>query len=415
MSRLVRLMVFVPALLITTAVAAVAQAPAKFEDVVRNLRNPDQKVRLSAVKLLRETGYAEAIVPLAPVINDQVNDIQLAAMDAEMAFYLVEQVPEKKRVAFVVEVRSAGRAPAAFELGPLAVWPKPVPAELVDALLQAVDDENKNVRVEAIYTLGVVGSGGQIKLSDAAVGKLLKALDHYDPAVRAGAARVVGRLQVPSAGDALLKAVNDSNADVRYASMRALGEIREVRAIQALTEQLTYYNRGDGAYAALDALARIASPSSIPVFQARLTDKEPLLRRAAAEGLARAGDKTSVERFVSDVNMDESEMVRAAMAFALYRGGHAGYLERLLDFAGSAKLQPQLQGYFMELGAPTVTPVVTRLREPDDDVRRHLATILGAIGNQSTTSALMPLKEDRNRDVSAAATSAIERLKMTGR
>src|SRR5258708_24558539 len=33
-------------------------------------------------------------------------------------------------------------APAAFELGPLAVWPRPVPAELVTALLQAVDDEN---------------------------------------------------------------------------------------------------------------------------------------------------------------------------------------------------------------------------------------------------------------------------------
>ena len=225
MSRLVRLMVFVPTLLITSAVAALAQQPARFEDVVRNLRNPDAKIRISAVRLLREAGYAEAIVPLAGVINDQVNEIQLEAIQAELAFYLVEPVAAKKKVALVVEVRSSGQAPAAFELGPLAVWPKPVPNELADALLQAVDDENKNVRVEAIYTLGVVGSGTQVKLSEPAVGKLLKALDHYDPAVRAGAARVIGRLQVRPAGDALLKAVNDSNAEVRYASMRALGEI----------------------------------------------------------------------------------------------------------------------------------------------------------------------------------------------
>ena len=82
-------MVFVPALIVT-AVAALAQQPARFEDVVRNLRNPDQKIRISAVRLLRETGYAEAIVPLAAVVNDQVDAIQLEAIDAELSFFLVE-------------------------------------------------------------------------------------------------------------------------------------------------------------------------------------------------------------------------------------------------------------------------------------------------------------------------------------
>ena len=133
MPRFVRLMVLVPAVFVTAAVASIAQQPAKFEDVVRNLRNPDPKIRISAVRLLRETGYAEAITPLASVITDQVNEIQLEAIDAELSFFLVEPVPTKKRVALVVEVRTEGRAPAAFELGPLAVWPKPVPVELVDA------------------------------------------------------------------------------------------------------------------------------------------------------------------------------------------------------------------------------------------------------------------------------------------
>ena len=304
MPRFVRLMVFVPAVFVTTAVASIAQQPARFEDVVRNLRNPDPKIRISAVRLLRETGYAEAITPLAAVINDQENEIQLEAIDAELAFFLVQPVPTKKRVALVVEVRTEGRAPAAFELGPLAVWPKPVPVELVDSLLQAVDDENKKVRVEAIYTLGTIGSPATVKLSEAATARLLKALDHYDPAVRAGAARVVGRLQVKSAGEALLKAVNDSNAEVRFASMRALGEIRDDRAVQALTEQLSYYGSGEGAWSALDALARIAHPSSVSLFQSRLSDKDAYLRRAAAEGMARAGDAKSVERFVNDVNQD---------------------------------------------------------------------------------------------------------------
>jgi len=415
MPRLVRLMVFVPTLFVTAAVAAVAQQPARFEDVVRNLRNPDPKIRISAVRLLRETGYAEALAPLAAVINDQVNEIQLEAIDAELSFFLVAPVPAKRRVALVVEVRTEGRAPAAFELGPLAVWPKSVPAELVDALLQAVDDENKKVRVEAIYTLGVIGSASRVKLSDAAVARLLKALDHYDPAIRAGAARVVGRLEVKSAGEALLKAVNDSSADVRYASIRALGEIREERAIQALTEQLSYYGRGEGGWSALDALARIAHPSSVSLFQSRLADKDPYLRRAAAEGLARAGDVESVAPFVIDVNQDESEMVRAAMAFALYKKGHVTFLGRLIDFTDSDRLAPQILGYFVELGPSVIAPAVVRLQESDVDVRRNLVTILGALGDQSTVTALTPFKADPNRDVATAATYAIERIKMTPR
>jgi HEAT repeat protein len=415
MRRFVRLVVFVPALFVTAAVASIAQQPAKFEDVVRNLRNPDPKIRISAVRLLRETGYVEAITPLAAAVNDQVNEIQLEAIDAELSFFLVEPVPTKKRVALVVEVRTDGRAPAAFELGPLAVWPKPVPVELVDALLQAVDDDHKKVRVEAIYTLGTIGSPANVKLSEAATARLLKALDHYDPAVRAGAARVVGRLQVKSAGDALLNAVNDSNAEVRYASIRALGEIDDERAVQALTEQLSYYGSGEGAWSALDALARIAHPSSVSLFQSRLADKDPYLRRAAAEGIARAGDTKSVEPFITEVNQDPSEMVRAAMTFALYKKGHANFLGRLIDFMDSNQSALQISGYFMELGPSIVPLAIVRLKEPDAEVRRNLVTILGALGDQSTATALTPYKEDRSREVATAASYAIERIKMTAR
>jgi HEAT repeat protein len=393
-----------------TAIAASAQ-PAKFEDVVRNLRNPDAKIRVSAVRLLREAGYSEAIAPMAALVNDPVNEIQLEAIDAELSFYLVAPVPAKKRVALVVEVRTEGRAPAAFELGPLAAWPKPVPSELVDALLQAVDDDNGKVRVEAIYTLGVIG---RAPLSDAANSRLIKALDHYDPSIRAGAARVIGRLLVKSAGDGLLKAVNDSNAQVRYASIRALGEIGEERAIQAITDQFNYYQRGEGAAASLDALARIAHASSVPLFQARLDDKDPYIRRAAVEGLARAQNTDAAVAGLETIqSQDDSEMVRAANAFALYKHGQKLALGRLIDMLDSDRVAPQIQGYLLELGPSVVTPVLPRLNEPDEGVRRNLAAVLGALGDQSTVPALTPLKDDRDRQVAAAATHAIERIKMT--
>lgn len=410
MSRSVRLSLFAPAML-AAAMPAFAQ-PAKFEDVVRNLRNPDPKIRVSAVRLLREAGYAEAIGPMAPLVNDPVNEIQLEAIASELAFFLVEPVPAKKRVAFVLEVRTEGRGPAAFDAGPLATWPKAAPAELVDALLTAIDDDSKKVRLEAVYTLGVIAGATGAPLPEAAASRLIKALDHYDPAVRAGAARVIGRLRVTSAFDGLLKAVNDSSAAVRYGSIRALGEIGDARAVQALTEQLNYYESGEGAWAALTALSRIAHASSVPLFTSYVSNKDPQLRRAAVEGLARAGDAKAVAGFVETVNQDEEESVRAAMAYALHRRGFANYLGRMIDFMDHDHSADQIQHYLLELG-PTVVPhLVPRLQEPDEGVRQHLAEVLGALGNATTLAALTPLKNDPNRDVAAAATHAIERINM---
>ena len=125
---------------------------ARFDDVVRNLRNPDSRARMSSISLLRESKHLEAIEPLAPLVNDPLDEIQLAAIDAELSFYLVEDVGPRRRRAFIVEVRNAGRAESAFASGPLATWPRPVPAVLASSLLKAVDDENPRVRIEALYT-----------------------------------------------------------------------------------------------------------------------------------------------------------------------------------------------------------------------------------------------------------------------
>jgi HEAT repeat protein len=410
MSRSVRLSVLVPAILAAAAVAF--SQPAKFEDVVRNLRNPDPKIRVSAVRLLREAGYAEAIGPMAPLVNDPVNEIQLEAIASELVFFLVEPVPPKKRVAFVWEVRTEGRGPAAFAAGPFAAWPRTAPPELIDALLTAIDDDDKKVRLEAVYTLGVVAGASGAPLPDAAAARLVKALDHYDARIRAGAAQVIGRLRIKSASEGLLKAVNDSSSTVRFASIRALGEIGDEQTAQTITEQLNYYERGEGAVAALSALGRLAHPSSVPVFQSYLTNKDPLLRRAAVEGLAHVGDVKTVEQFVQTVNQDEAEQVRAAMAFALHKKGFANYLGRMIDFMDHDQSAEQIQGYLLELGPSVVPYIVPRLQEPDEGVRGHLAEVLGALGNQSTVTVLTPLKNDANRDVANAATHAIERIKM---
>ncbi|PYR60892.1 MAG: hypothetical protein DMF85_03875 [Acidobacteria bacterium] len=166
----------------------------RFDDVIRNLRNPDAKVRLSAVELLHDARYPEAIGPMAALVVDPVDDVQLAAIQAELSFYLVEDIKARKRIGFVIEKRNAAVAQAAFNLPPSGRWPRTAPEELTAALVKAIDDENPKVRLDAVYALGVIGRS-PVAAADAQ--GLIKALDHYDPAIRAASTTRRRRCVIP--------------------------------------------------------------------------------------------------------------------------------------------------------------------------------------------------------------------------
>lgn len=399
-----------------TAVCAVAVAATpraaeepRYDDVVRNLRNPDAKVRISALRLLREAQNPEAVGPIAPLVNDPVDQIQLEAIQTELSFFLVDKVPERKRIGLLLEVRNRGGAAGAFDMGRLAVWPKAAPPTLIQELLKAVDDENARVRNEAIYAIGVVGTAGFPTDSEST---LNKALDHYDADVRAAAARVIGRLDIKSAADTLIKSIDDSNRDVRYAAMRSLGDIGESRAVKTLTDQVIYYGKGEGASAALQALAQIADPSSVPVFVQQLTSKDPLMRRAAAEGLGRVGDMSQVTMLETGAGNDLEATTRAAMAFALQKLGRR-YVSRLVDFLSADDLSQQVQGYLIELGEDIEKDLLPRLHEPDEVIRARVVQVLGAIGGEPSLVALEGLKgKDKDRTVASAVERAVERIKL---
>jgi HEAT repeat protein len=262
------------------------------------------------------------------------------------------------------------------------------------------------VRLEAIYAFGIVA---RPPLTAEQQAKLVKALDHYDPVVRSGAARVIERQKFPGTGDALIKAVNDSHPEVRYAAMRALGATREERAVPALNEQLTYYKKGEGAWSALHALALIAPAGSIPAFSERLQDKDPYMRRSAAEGLGRTGDMNSIEVLERLAVSDDSGMVRLACAFALQKLGR-NYVGRIIDMMNNDKVIQQAQDYLIELGPAILGVTTPRLQDPDVTVRAAVADVLGAIGDASTLPLLETATKDPDAQVAAAAKRAIARL-----
>jgi HEAT repeat protein len=394
------------ALVCTVALPAGVAQP-RFDDVVRNLRHPDPQVRVSAIRLLREAQYPEAIEPVAPLVNDPVDAVQLEAIAALLSFFLVDDVRDRRRVGLVLEVRARSLGQEAFERGPLGVWPRSAPPIAVSELLRAVDDEHARVRLDAIYALGTIAAAPLGSDADAG---LVRAIDHYDPAVRRAAARVAGRLGVQAAADVLIKAVNDSNADVRLAAMRAIGALGEERAVVALTEQLYYYGRGDGAAAALDGLGRIAHPSSTELFTTHLASRDPELRRPSAEGLGRLGAASARETLEAALGGENVPAVRAAITFALQKLG-AHYVPRLIEHLPHARTTRQVQGYLLELGPDVERDLLPALQDPA--VRVPVAEVLGQIGGEASLAAIESLADDRASG--DAMRRAADRLRMRRR
>jgi HEAT repeat protein len=391
----------------TAASAPVAQR--SFEDYTRDLKSTDPDVRAGALRALAASGYPEALVPLSGLLTDPLDGIQLEAIRAVLGFYVTELPPSRKRVALFIEKReSTGPAQRLFDTGPFVLLPRRTPPEVVSGLSAAMRDDSPSVRLEAVYALGVVG---QPPL-DPAVAEVLQG-GLRDPLVeiRAAAARALGGLRVREAGDALIEAMNDEKPEVRAAAMLALGDIRETRAVQPLNQQYSHYGKGPMAENAFDALARIGHPSSVPLFQSELASRSAVIRRRAAEGLARSGNPALAAGVETSLADERDEPVLVARAFALQVAGRPA-LDQIVAAVGDADTEAQAMSYLVELGRPIAAQLGRHLRDPEPRVRARVAMTLGLIGGEEAIAALEPATRDPDTEVARAAERAIARARI---
>ncbi|MBE3072989.1 MAG: HEAT repeat domain-containing protein [Acidobacteria bacterium] len=416
----------VVALLALTASVALGQV-LPFDSVVQNLKSPDPKVRLETLRLLRDAGYPEAAGPVAAVMTDPLPQLQQEAILTGLSFFLVEKVSTRRRVGGIVEVRSTTVVEDAFDAGPAATRARPVPREVIRGLLGAMSSPEPRARVQATYALGVLArtarSSADAALAAAVFDQLIARLKDPDPFARIAAARVSGRIAslcgslcgeagIDTLGDALVTALNDRSLGVKVAVMEGLGDLRYQRAVRALTDQFEFYQKGDGARAALFALGRIAHTASVPLFQAHLGDKDEVLRRASIEGAARAGDRGSLPGLQAALGSERNLSLILALAFAVQRLGGGAMLDRIVATLSQERLREQAQGYLIELGTPIAPALTGYLTSAAEDVRLYVAQTLGLTGTQAEIAALEAATRDGDARVSAAAAWAIEMIRI---
>jgi HEAT repeat protein len=403
--------------LASAGAAPVAPAPQQlpFDQVVRSLKAPEAKNRLSALRLLAESGYPEAAGPIAPLLSDPDARIRREALYAELAIF-VPAIAGKRRV---------GDPQRAFEANWGAMPLEPVPMDVVTGLLTPLRDESATVRAEAAYALAVLG-----QVDGAAPGAGYKAVVEAladrlgDPSsqVRIAVARASGRVfrgcangcgvvAVERLGDALVRLLNDTESSVQLAAMEALGELRYERAVKGLGEVFAFYKTGETAWAALDTLARIGHPSSVALFNTAFVSSDPNFRRSAVEGLARArGDKAS-DIIQAAAASERDGSVALAMAFGQQRLGKANETLRIVQALADRGLRKQAQEYLVELGRPVAPDLAAALASATPDARVALLEVLAVTGGPKEAAAVEALQSDRDPRVAAAAQQTLPRVR----
>ncbi|MEO7891634.1 MAG: HEAT repeat domain-containing protein [Vicinamibacterales bacterium] len=389
------------ALMVVLATALTAspqdQSAPQWQDVVRNLRHPKPEVRLEAVERLGSAAYVTAAEPVALLLLDLDPRVQAAAIDAELSFFLADHPDSGFK----------SRAQAAFETGPLVRGAAPAPTVVIDRLIAAIRDETPRVSFDAIHAVGFIAetplSAGQVQALSAELH------DHYDPVIRAAIARVLGRLRAREASDALVVALADSSPIVRLYATEALGLLREPRVADP-ARGVVARGKGEIVAASLLALARVGDRDDVELFRRMLNDRNAHLRRAAAEGLGRAGDVDSGDKLTQAMSTDRADEVRLAAAFALQRLGQteSHVIAAMLVLPDQ---RAQARDYLLELGHSAAPGVESALEVATNARHRaDLVRMLGYVGSEENRPTLDGLQQDRDEHVRRAAATAIARL-----
>lgn len=242
------------------------EQPAVVLGLAQALLDSDGAVRDAAALSLSQLKTAAAGRHLLPLLQQQDEFVQLSLLRALRELRLAEAAP-----AALAQLSAASPALRREAVGVLG-WLKYQPA--LPALCQlAVADDDAEVRRASTGAIGL-GSSAEV------LAALLQALNDADWLVREEAAATLGKLRLDGALSGLIAALDDDYWQVRVRVARALGRLQLSRATKPLLQALTHSVSNLRKEAAL-ALAEIGDSSALPGLQRASDDPDPEVRKAA--------------------------------------------------------------------------------------------------------------------------------------
>lgn len=251
---------------------------------VSRLKSPDVKTRQRAAAMLGDSKDARAVEPLLTALQDQELSVRAAAVLALAQIDTTWVQSEEVRAALASleaarkDQKGLVREEATAALGCLGVLSN-------EQLVMALKDQDDYVRAGAAEALGYIGD-------QQAVLPLLRALEDKESHVRFNAALALGRLGDPRALQALVTALADEGILMEIAVRRVLPMISRRwkksegarAAVPSLVVALNHANHYVRA-AAARALGDLRDARAIAPLAAVLKDNQDTVQKAARKAL----------------------------------------------------------------------------------------------------------------------------------
>jgi HEAT repeat protein len=419
---------FLLGLFAALAVAAPAGAEESFEDLVANLKSPTARTRYDAVVALAKSRRREAVAPISALVRDPEPRVRRGVVDALRDLRDVSAVPalvtslqdgdpriREEAISALVEIyseRERGGPAEAFlqafsdEFDRASVPPfTAVDPGAIQGLAGRLRDEEKAIRAEAAYAIGILDGR-------AAVPALTAALQDTESNVRGAAVSALGKVGSQADGRALIPLIADESTAVRRQAMQAIGVLRIREAGPALRELFEQNRKREMGIRVLASLSRIGDPAQADLFRELVASSDPEQRRLAVEGLGRIADRGMIDGFKKDFLREKNSEVRLAYSFAIVLLGDRAFVDSIVfAFAGKGPGAQRARGYVLEIG-PSIGPdLYAYLNDTDPQVRGAVCDVLAQLGDVAAIDRLQALLGDGNSKVADRANRAIERLR----
>lgn len=238
-------------------------------------------------------------------------------------------------------------------------------------------------------TLGIVGGSEAF----AFLRKLLKKTN--DDQTRKVVLQAILSTGDPNITEAFLSLLKTKKPALHIMAADVLGNFKEPRAAAPLGKLLTSPNR-DVRKSAAEALGKIGDPKVAADILTLLSDPDPACRKTAADTLALLGDG----KWTQWINGDKDDFNRLAgsgepMAFDIISKAPDNLAVPALGDLGDKR---------------ALEPLVTKLKDNDEDIRINAITALGKLGDADAADALKTVIADGSAQVRKEAAAALDKL-----
>jgi HEAT repeat protein len=217
-------------------------------------------------------------------------------------------------------------------------------------------------------------------LEDAGIVELAeKGTRRLSPWRRALACELLGKIGAQRSVPVLLERLEDRRPEVRMSAVRALGDIRSVDAVPALSE--AFLERRVAPTDVVNASLRRIGGEAGPAFERGVASPDPIVRVSSCFGLSGIASThgSAVFRLAQVLGSDPDGRVRVAAAASL---GIAG-------------------------GGAAPAELLAATADPDVHVRRSAVKALGSFDDPTSGATLDERTEDEDREVAIRAAEAL--------